>query len=199
MISDKFVSRIRTSSVPTPSLDAANIMLYCDQLNSNLPSLLELCPTHNIQDNTIRPDLLLFIKLLFMYSLRFTELFSAKIDQIIDNNRLIILGAKRSSSIMIILSGLDQFKTQLKNAKCSYIFQFITYPLVRNICKKLNDNNFRNGKKYTTCSHLGRKIIDSITKSQLSERSLSDVLHQKSKSSSRYYRSKQYYKIRNIK
>jgi hypothetical protein len=189
-ILNKLILSGRTGLVPGSSQLAGMSPLDYSQINNNLPSLNALCGTTNLQTHLLNPQYSAFIKLLFLYALRFIELYSAKLSDIIYPDRIQLNGAKLSSGTIIFVPLLSESfiitQTNLNNK----IFPNISYKKCYLLIKRINIPTIKMNSCNTAATHFGRKYIDVITKGCLSNTQLSDVLRHRSKTSCVYYRSK---------
>lgn len=191
LIINKFILAGRMHAVPASLHFGCHTPWDYSGINSNLPSLNALAGISQEAETSISPEYSVFLKLLFLYALRFAELYAAKIADILPPDRIMLPGAKKSAGALIFVPCLSQ-TIEISSKNIAYaIFPGITYKKCWLLLRKLNIPSISMAGKNFAATHFGRKCIDIITKGRLSDIDLSDALRHRSKTSSVYYRSNQ--------
>lgn len=179
----------RVRSVPASiALDSKNPLDY-HHVNNNLPSLERLAPICKERVYYLNTEVQVFIKVLFIYCIRFIELYNCRIDNYIEPDRFILFGAKSSGSTIIYLPGSSNIVNALSYENTPYLFPSITYKIVYSALKTINLDSSIMKERNMSALHYARKKIDTLTRGVLPDRVISDLLHHRSANSSIYYRS----------
>ena len=187
---NKYILVGRAHSAPTSLMSAGNSALDYSAINNNLPSINQLTGSSNEMYLSLSPEYAVYIKLIFLYALRFSELYRAKINDIVYPDRIILTGSKKSAGSLIYVPKLSEIAKDVPNNTSLKIFPNVVYKKCYCIIKKLNIIAPKMNYHNVAATHLGRKLIDILTNGLLSDRLLSDTLRHRSEKTSSYYRKK---------
>ena len=177
----------RIHSVSTPNTFAYKNPLDYYQVNSALPGLSSIVECTEERIPLLNSEMQTFLKILFLYCLRFIELYNCRLSNYIKPDRFILFGAKSSSSILIYIPNANKIVDAVASANGKYFFPNITY----NKCYiALGSINIKSDimfmqNEYKT--HYARKKFHQLAGNACTDKVLTDILHHKSIDSAKYY------------
>lgn len=176
-----------TLSVPSPLHRAGNTTSYCYVPPKGFPTICQLIPSYTGAEQSINPSVRAVLRVCLLYLSRISELLSLTTRDVVQPDRVICSGLKRSRDYLIFLPGLsEQIALWPCDRQILSLFS-VTYMQCYRACVSAGIRHSKSSGKNTPRTHAGRFMFTKEHGHQLKETTLRDILHHNSISSQSYY------------
>jgi hypothetical protein len=121
-----------------------------------LPSIKDLLGDNNIKEMLLPPYVRAVIQLVFLYNMRISELLSVTNLDVIEPDRVICLGKKRSYCYIIFVPGLSSLLHSSAIKNLTFMLFPYSYLKIYKWCRKLGICKLIGNRTHKTLLHLGR-------------------------------------------
>lgn len=178
---------LRSLSGSTALLQACNTTSYYYRANNSLPSLARILNRRDLHDGLLSPICRTTIQVCLLYYCRIQELLNATVADVIEPDRVLIRGLKKSLDYIIFLPGLSHQIEQWKNKKNFTKLFPVTYMKLYRSILVANLGSQKIKKKNTKRLHQARYDLVADLIGRTGETNISAILRHRSRSSLQYY------------
>jgi hypothetical protein len=127
------------------------------------------------------------VQISLLYFCRVSEVLSLTTKSVVNPDRALCVGAKRSHSYIIYLPGLSKQVSNVKNQGAPVLLFPVSYIKCYRSCIRAGLRLDLPGAANKKVTHAGRYLVKELASAGFTDRQLSDVLHHRSSSSLSYY------------
>lgn len=170
-------------SAPSPLRQACNTTLFYYTGHSSLPSVKCLLGCASINDQLLSPLSRVTMQICFLYFCRIVEVLNATINDIIEPDRVVLHGVKRSLSYVVYMPGISQQVQQAALDDQSLFLFPISYIKLYRDAVRIGINTRIKASSNSRRLHCARYIFSQKSLKSIDGNELADVLRHRSASS----------------